>query len=204
MVRITHRGFGLALAPLLSTLFACALWDTSPAQLVDPDAITLKDSRSASGVYQVNGLTVQAANGRQREIAGTIWLRVDAGRYAVEFDLGTTMPGFEDPVPVQVTGVGSGMIVGGVFTGTTVEQIKGINPETGDPLDVAALEIVSTSRAHFDESGFFEVYLQNSPREGQEYSPSVTVLSGRRIEASLPDVAAPFPSPDRSPSRMWK
>jgi hypothetical protein len=70
-------------------------------------------------------------------------------------------------------------------------------------LDTAGLKIVSTSQAHFDESGLFEIHLQNTPGEGQDYSPSITVLSGRRIE-SLPDLAVPFPAPDQSPSAMWK
>ncbi len=204
MARITHRSFNLTLALLLSTLWACAGGDTSSTYEMDPDAITLKDSQAASGVYEVSGLTVQAANGRQRQISGTLWLRANAGRYAVEFDLSTTMPGSDESTPVQVVGNGNGMIVGGVFTGTTAEEIAGFDPKTGDPSGTEALKVVSTSRAHFDESGLFEIHLQNSPGEGQEYSPSVTVLSGRRVDSLLPDVAAPFPTPDQSSDRLWK
>ena len=202
MVRITRLGPGLPLALLPFTVWGCDLGDTS-TYTVDPNAITLKDSQAASGIYEVNGVTVQAANGRQRTVAGTIWLRVEGSRYAVGFELDTTVPGTEESTPAEVTGTGSGMIVGGIFTGTTAEEVSGTDPKTGGRLDGAGLKIVSTSRARFDESGLFEIHLQNSPVEGQDYSPSVTVLSGRRIE-SLPDVAAPFPDPNQSPSSLWK
>ena len=201
MIRIRHNGFRLALAPLLLTFWGCDSGETSPTYVADPRAIALKDSREASGTYEVSGVTVQANNGRLREISGTIWLRVDGPRYAVEFNLDTTVPDSEKPA--QVTGTGSGMIVGGVFTGATAEEISGTNPETGEPLETGGLKIVSTSRAHFDESGVFEIQLQNAPAEGQDYSPSITGLSGRRT-GPLPDVAAPFPVADQSANRMWK
>ena len=203
MVRIVHRGFGLACAPLLLTLWGCEYWDTSQGHVADPNAIVLQDSRTASGTYDVSGVTVQAASGVQREVSGTIWLRVEGVHYAVEFKLDTTAPESEDPAPVQVTGIGNGVIVAGIYTGTTAEQISGTDPETGEPVDAARLKIVSTSRAHFDEAGLFRIHLENSPYEGQHYSPSMTGLSGRRI-ASLPEAAAPFPAPDQSPSSMWK
>ncbi len=67
MVRIATRGFGLALTPLLVLFWGCGSSETRPTE-----AIGLVDTKTASGVYDVTGVTVQAANGLEREIAGTM------------------------------------------------------------------------------------------------------------------------------------
>jgi hypothetical protein len=141
---------------------------------------------SLSGVYAVDGITVQAAHGRQRSIAGDLELRVEGDRYQVEFRLDTTSPSEEESAeeaqPVQVIGKGNGFLVGGIFTGTTEETLAGAGaaPE---------LRIVSTSQARIDAAGILHVELQNWPGEGQTYSPSVTVLQGERV-GDLGQVAA--------------
>jgi hypothetical protein len=149
-----------------------------------------------SGIYEVRGVTVQAANGRQREISGTLELSVEGERYETTFDLGTTAPDLEG-VPVKVTGSGRGFIVGGTLTGTTEEEMA-IDPARGaEPtaeLATEGLKIVSSSQAHFDDEGALHIHLQNEASEGASYSPSVTVLVGRRVGA-LTGGAGPPPSP---------
>lgn len=130
-----------------------------------------------SGVYELDGVTVQAAHGRQRPVTGQLELRVDGDRYEVDFHLETTDPSEGSDAPVRVSGSGRGFIVGGVFTGTTEESVSG----EGAPAAVEGLQVVSTSQARIDADGLLHVELQNWPGEGQRYSPSVTVLEGHRV-----------------------
>jgi hypothetical protein len=130
-----------------------------------------------SGVYELEGVTAQAANGRQRPISGRLQLHVDGDRYQVDFVLDTTDPASTSGAPVQVRGAGNGFLVGGVFTGTTEERVTTPGAAAPDP----ELRVVSTSEARIDAAGQLHVELQNWPGEGQVYSPSVTVLQGRRV-----------------------
>jgi len=144
------------------------------------------DAEAVSGTYEIRGVTVQASTGRQREIAGSLELGVDGTRYEVRFDLGTSAPDLDEPVPVRVRGTGRGLIVGDVFTGTTEEWMALDTPmeeSAGIPLPAnAGRKIVSTSQASIGDDGGFQILLQNYPGQGESYDPSVTVLSGRLIE----------------------
>jgi hypothetical protein len=137
-----------------------------------------------SGTYVVEGVTVQALTGRQRPIDGTLELAVRGDRYEVSFDLDTTAPDRDEPLPVHVRGTGRGFVVGDVLTGTTEEWMSlAVPPEESAGIvlpDAAGIAIVSSSQGSFEADGTFQVMLQNEPRPGQDYVPSVTVLHGRR------------------------
>jgi hypothetical protein len=151
-------------------------------------------SEAVSGRYAVEGVTVQATTGRQREIEGTLDLRVDGVRYGVDFELFTTAPDLEGRVPVRVVGDGSGFVVGETFTGTTEEWMTLLPPDGGlEALDLGAdlparagRKIVSASRGSFDDDGSFEIVLQNYAAPGERYEASMTVLHGRRLEPGPP------------------
>lgn len=177
---------GLGLAAL--ALAGCGVPETPPVSAAPPVLATASriDAEAISGVYAVRGVTVQAQTGRQREISGTLELDARNDRYEVSFELGTTAPDFEEPVPVTVRGTGSGFIVGDVLTGTTEEWMALTAPmeeSRGAELPAnAGIAIVSTSQASLDADGTLNVMLQNQPRPGQDYQPSVTVLAGRAAE----------------------
>ena len=151
---------------------------------------TAREAEDLSGSYAVQGLTVQALSGRQREIHGSFELRVnEGGRYEVAFELDTTAPDLPGDVPVQVRGSGRGFAVAGTFTGTTEEWMT-LEPPAGGlaaadlsvPLPAAAgHKLVSISQASFDEDGVLHVLLQNRPKDSESYEPSMTVLAGRRV-----------------------
>lgn len=144
-----------------------------------------------SGSYAVQGVTVQAVSGRQREISGTMVLGISGESYDVSFELHTTAPDLDGNVPVQVLGEGRGLFVGDVLTGTTEEWMT-LEPPPGGlaTLDLSAelperagRRIVSATRGSFDEDGAFEIVIQNYPAPGEEYEPSMTVLTGHRSDA---------------------
>ncbi len=165
--------------------------------------VSAADAAARSGSYELEGVTVQAESGLQREIQGNLQLTVrEDGRYQVAFELDTTAPDLPGNVPVQVRGSGQGFVVGGILTGTTEEWMTLEPPPGGlDAVDLTAelparagRKIVSTSQASFDAQGVIRIVLQNQSGRG-EYEPSVTVLAGRRA-GSPPAVAAPPPAHD--------
>lgn len=173
--------FALLLGPLLA-LAACEGGsdpDVSAARAFPPSRV----DPAVSGTYEVKGATVQALTGRQREIGGTLELSVEGDRYEVSFDLETTDPDVDEPVPMRVRGTGRGFVVGDVLTGTTEEWMALAVPmeeSRGVALPrKAGIRIVSSSQGSFEPDGSFHVLLQNEPGAGQDYVPSVTVLKGR-------------------------
>ena len=90
--------------------------DDSTKQPVAAPPPTGVDAEAVSGTYEVEGVTVRALTGQQREIKGTMRLDVEGPRYEVSFNLGTISPDFGEPTPVRVRGTGRGFVVGGIFT----------------------------------------------------------------------------------------
>lgn len=191
-----------SLAVLFLVLLAVAACgsgeDAAPVDAAPP--VASASERAVSGTYQVEGVTVQALSGQQREISGTLHLEVAAGRYDVDFELQTMAPDFEEPVPVQVRGSGRGFVVGKVLTGTTEEWMTLVPPPGGlGEVELrgvqlparAGRKIVSTSQASFDGNGTFHIVLQNYPGPGERYEPSMTVLEGQRSGDLPPAEARP-------------
>ena len=151
-------------------------------------ATSTLEGEELSGSYAVRGVTVQAVSGRQREIDGTLQLRIDGDRYDVSFELDTTAPDLEGNVRVQVRGEGRGFVVGDLLTGTAEEWMTLEPPPGGlEAIDLkaelparAGRKLVSTSRGSFDEDGAFEIVIENYPAPGERYEPSMTVLTGYR------------------------
>jgi hypothetical protein len=194
-VRNYHRPVP-ALVILSAVVLACG--DPGPPPAVSAPPPTSIDGGLVSGSYAVHGITVQALSGTQREIDGTLALDVQDVRYEVNFELATTAPDLPGDVPVRLVGDGRGFLVGDVLTGTTEEWMSLVPPDGGleeialadvNLPEKAGRKLVSTSHASFRDDGSFHIVLQNYPGPGEDYEPSMTVLTGKRV-ADAPPVAS--------------
>ena len=191
---LVRLGSLVMLFGLLGLPLGCG--DAGPPPAVSAPPPTSIVGHAVSGDYAVHGITVQALSGVQREIDGTLALDVEDVRYEVRFELATSAPDLAGNVPVRVVGDGRGFLVGEILTGTTEEWMTLAPPEGGlEEVELAGVElpkkagrkIVSTSHASFGEDGSFEIILQNYPGPGEDYEPSMTVLTGHRIEVATAD-----------------
>jgi hypothetical protein len=187
---------------LLVGLLACG---------VEPDASLTADStdpaRSApdpvpiSGIYDVRGVTTPVGGGEERRISGTVILKQTGDSYSASFKLDTTFPGADEPLQADVIGSGQGTVSGRTLTGSTktqliVSTIPGIDTEFAFIPRIVGARVVSASLTEISADGQVFIELQNHPAEGEDYQPTRTRLTGRRVAesaSSRPDVAAPAP-----------
>jgi len=142
-----------------------------------------------SGMYAVEGVTTETGSGHQRQLAGTIILAEEGGRYTATFSLATTYPGGEQSMPAEVIGKGEGTIEGRTLKGTShtqlvVTTVPGVDPGFAFIPRMVSTRIVSTSVTKLAPDGSVEIELSNAPEAGEDYSPTRTVLSGKRISAA--------------------
>jgi hypothetical protein len=163
-----------------------------------PDAAR-SDPLPISGIYDVTGVTTPLGGGDGRRISGTVSLKQNGESYSASFKLDTTFPGLEEPVQADVIGSGQGTISGRTLTGSTQTQlvvatIPGVDTEFAFIPRTVGARIVSTSLTEISPDGQVVIDLQNRPAEGEDYRPTRTRLSGRRVAdsaSSRPNVAAP-------------
>ena len=148
------------------------------------------DPEQLSGVYTVEGVTVQADHGQLRKISGTVYLAAEGETYRTRVELDTTFPG-EGEAPARVRGTGKGMIVGEQLAGVMENQMW---RQGAEALVATPLTVFSSTVATFEPDGRLRIQIQNDPAPGQDYSPSITVLRGRRTgplpAGELPPVGA--------------
>jgi len=142
-----------------------------------------------SGMYTVEGVTTETASGHQRKLAGTIILAEEGPRYTATFSLTTTYPGGGQSLPAEVIGKGEGSIEGRTLKGTNhtqlvVATVPGVDPGFAFIPRMVSTRIVSTSVTRLAPDGSVEIELTNAPDEGEDYSPTRTVLNGRRVSAA--------------------
>lgn len=168
----------------LCVIVAAAIAACDAAGPAVESAPSLPDAAAASGVYAMHGVTVRASEGAIREIDGTMRLHIEGESFSASFELDTTYPGPEESFPATVVGWGQGMVVGDSLAGTISSTVARTQTE-GEPrparLPVEELVVMSSSVARFTADGGLQVELQNHPGIGQDYSPSVTVLEGKRV-----------------------
>ncbi len=141
------------------------------------------------GRYEVRGSTVAIESGRKRDIAGTIILSEQGGRYTATFDLKTTYPGAEAALPAQVIGKGEGTIEGRTLRGTAQTQlvmatVPGVDPGFAFIRPQVSTRLVSTTVATIAADGNLSIEIENQPAEGEDYAPTRTTLRGSRVSAS--------------------
>ncbi|MBW2698725.1 MAG: hypothetical protein JRE70_19735 [Deltaproteobacteria bacterium] len=157
---------------------------------------TSPDVRLLSGRYLLQGVTVQASDGRSRPLSGTMELRVSGEEYTARFSTKTVLPGEIVPVPASVEGEGMGFVRGRSMVGSTTSRMRldrGEDEGTPGSGTAEELRVISTALSEVAEDGSIVIRLQNEPAEGNDYSPSVSILNAHRI-GDLIDVAGGPPS----------
>jgi hypothetical protein len=163
--------------------FACG----SAPETAAPDAP--EAGAPISGMYAVEGVTTETESGHQRKLSGTIILAEEGTRYTATFSLATTYPGGDQALPAEVIGKGEGSIEGRTLKGTNhtqlvVTTVPGVDPGFAFIPRMVSTRIVSNSVTRLAPDGSVEIELSNAPEPGEDYSPTRTVLSGKRISAS--------------------
>lgn len=175
----------LSLLPLL--LAGCGAETEPPAR---PPVATAVSEDPFSGLYRVEGRTVDEATGESRAIAGTMVLREVGGEYLASSELHTRYPRPEGgEVEAAVIGTGRGRLREGALAGTAETQlVLGTLPgvDTGFafvPRDVGP-RIVSQWRAELARDGSLRIELRNAGGEGERYRPTRTTLRAERVAAA--------------------
>jgi len=180
-----------------------------PAPTATAEAVALSDLESISGVYRMNGVTVQANTGRLRDVSGTVTLQGHGDGYTATIDLSTLYPTSTGDIPAEIEGKAFGRLVGKHLVGSAETRMRpaaGVGLSGADGAPAEELVVVSSSLASIDEHGKLNIQLLNDPAPGQDFSPSITVLSGvpedRPVAkaspvsdstSGLPPVSAPAP-----------
>ena len=155
--------------------------EPAPPEAAEPGA-------PISGMYEVSGVTTETASGHHRKLSGTIILAEEGDHYTATFSLATTYPGGKESMPAEVIGKGEGSIEGRTLKGTNhtqlvVATVPGVDPGFAFIPRMVSTRIVSTSVTRLSQDGSVDIELANAPEPGEDYSPSRTVLRGKRISA---------------------
>jgi hypothetical protein len=181
-MRTTH-GFGALLA-LPGLVLACG---SEP----DPGAADAAAALPIGGRYEVSGVTVDLESGHKREIAGTVILVEQGDGYTSTFDLATMYPGADQALPAEVIGKGDGSIDGRTLRGTASTQLVMATVPNVDPgfafiPRMVGAKIESTTVAVIAADGTVSIEIENRPAPGEDYAPTRTTLSGRRVASAGP------------------
>jgi len=154
-----------------------------------PEDVT-DDAEAAmiSGRYRVKGLTKDPTSPHERKITGSVILVQDGDHYTATYELQTTFPaegGFTD---AEVVGVGQGDVDGATLTGTAhtqlvISAVPGVDTGFAFVPRIVTTRIVSDSVAKIRPNGTITIEIENRPESGQDYRPTRTRLTGRRVSA---------------------
>lgn len=186
------RSLFLACLPAALGLLACGEPQPPPAPSEGATASPTGQASELSGVYEVQGYTVQAAERRQRLISGTVALRAEGDHFNASFELETSYPGDPGGRPARVTGTGQGYVLGEYLTGMArTDLMSEEGPEQTSGAAKSPLLIISTTRGTLTRDGRLRIRIQNEPGPGQDYSPSITVVEGTRVGPLRTETDAP-------------
>jgi hypothetical protein len=107
--------------------------------------------------------------------------------WAAASELETDFPTLGGPVRTDVIGTGDGRLAGKGLEGSAHTQLV-IQTVPGVDTDFAFIprqvgpRLVSKWKAHLEEDGTLVVELSNQPEKGEQYSPTKTMLKGRRVQ----------------------
>jgi len=179
----TLRRTALVLA--LCSLLAIACGDSSPEPVSAPPPPAF-ELGNLTGIYKVSGTTRRLDGTEERRISGTVRVVHEGDRYTSTYDLETTFPGPEAHLKADVIGTGEGRAESGRLTGTAetqlvVSTVPGVDPGFAFVPRRVGVRIMSVSTAMILADGTVTMQVENSPGEGESYSPTRTVLKGERV-----------------------
>jgi len=182
-----------SLSASLAFGIACGSADQSAPPAATPEPAV--QGAPISGMYDVSGVTTETASGHQRKLSGTIILAEEGPRYTATFNLTTTFPGGDESLPAEVIGKGEGTVEGRTLTGTShtqlvVATVPGVDPGFAYIPRMVSTRIVSTSVTKIAPDGSVHIELSNEPEADEDYSPTRTVLTGKRVSAAGSGVAS--------------
>jgi hypothetical protein len=182
-----------SLAVSLAFAIACGSADQSAPPAATPEPAI--QGVPISGMYNVSGVTTETASGHQRKLSGTIILAEEGPRYTATFNLTTTFPGGDESLPAEVIGKGEGTVEGRTLKGTShtqlvVATVPGVDPGFAFIPRMVSTRIVSTSVTKITPDGSVQIELSNQPEADEDYSPTRTVLTGKRVSAAGSGVAS--------------
>jgi len=175
------RATGFLLGSGLLLVSACER--TADVSAPPPSAAAGSAEPVLSGMWNVEGVTVETASGRTRQIAGTIILAQDGDRYTSTFDLDTTLPSEGGPVHANVIGEGDGSVAGRTLSGTTHTQIivsgaPNVDPGFAYVPRSVGTRIVSKTKATLGDDGTIAIEIESEPAPGETYASTKTTLKG--------------------------
>lgn len=166
-----------------SLIILCACERAADVAAPPPSAAAGSAEPVLSGMWNVEGVTVETVSGKTRQIAGTIILAQEGKHYTSTFDLDTTLPSEGGPVHANVIGEGEGNVEGRTLSGTTHTQIivsGAPNVDTGFayvPRTVGT-RIISKTKATLAEDGTIAIEIESEPAPGETYASTKTTLKG--------------------------
>ena len=145
------------------------------------------ETRVVSGKWDVEGVTVEKASGKTRQISGTIILAEQGGHYTSTFDLDTILPSPDGPMQAQVIGEGEGTVAGSTLVGSAHTQIVVSSAPNVDPGFAfvprrVGARIVSKTRATLLDDGTISIEIESDAEAGQTYPSTRTTLKGSYVE----------------------
>jgi hypothetical protein len=168
-------GFGL--------LLVAACERTPDVAAPPPSNASGSEEPVLSGMWNVEGVTVETASGKTRQISGTIILAQEGARYTSTFDLDTALPSEGGPVHANVIGEGEGTVEGRTLSGTTHTQIIVSGAPNVDPGFAyvprrVGTRIVSKTKARLADDGTISIEIESEPAPGETYASTRTTLKG--------------------------
>lgn len=139
-----------------------------------------------SGTWQMQGMTTDVKSGDTRRIEGHVVLTRKGDHWAAASELVTQFPTLGGPVHTDVIGTGDGRRVGDQLAGEAhtqlvIQTVPGVDPDFAFIPRQVGPRIVSKWTARF-EGDVLVVELANQPDAGEQYTPTKTVLKGKRVE----------------------
>lgn len=142
-----------------------------------------------SGRYDVSGTTTDPGRDEKRRIAGTIVVVQDGDTYTATYELQTTWPSHDGSTSAHVLGFGEGTIEGDQLVGTThtrlvIATVPGVDAGFAYVPSSVTKALVSDSVSTVAPDGSITIDLQNRGAEGEDYRPTRTRMTGRRVADS--------------------
>ncbi len=167
---------------MVAALVLAAAFDRTPDDAPVPDVSAAPPA--LSGIWAVEGVTVEIASAKTRNIAGTIVLNEQDGRYTSTFDLDTAFASEAGPVHANVIGEGEGTVSGRTLAVATHTQILiagAPNVDTGMAFvpRTVGTRIVPATKATIADDG--TIAIESSPEAGDSYAPTKTTLKGSYV-----------------------